>query len=136
MKTYTAKASRDDRFWYIEVPEIGHSTQARNVKEADAMVRDLISIVLEVPADSFAVDIDFQVPASAAPHMQEAARLREKAASANTRAAIESRAAAAALKREGMTLRDIGQLMGVSFQRAEQLVKEPTVGGRYSKAAT
>ena len=122
-KTYAAEARRGDRYWIIDVPEIGHSTQARTVKEAELMVRDLVAVMLEVPADSFEVDIRFNVPTVAASHLQQAERLRGEAAAANTLAAVESRAAAAALKREGLSLRDIGQLMGVSFQRADQLVK-------------
>ncbi len=122
-KTYNATARRGERYWIIEVPEIGHSTQARNVKEVDVMARDLIAVMLEVPADSFDVDVHFEVPQEAKGHLEAAARLREAAARANASAAEESRAAAFALKQMGLPLRDIGKLLGVSFQRADQLAK-------------
>jgi peptidyl-dipeptidase Dcp len=45
------------------------------------------------------------------------------AANARKEAAVESRRAAKALRASGLTVRDIGAALGVSFQRAHQLVK-------------
>lgn len=58
MITYRADVRRDDDgFWVIHLPELDIATQARSTDEIEYMARDLIAIWLEVPADSFALDI-------------------------------------------------------------------------------
>jgi hypothetical protein len=51
--TYTYNVTRDGRFWLIHVPELDRFTQARNLREVDEMVVDLISVVTEQPTTSF-----------------------------------------------------------------------------------
>ncbi len=60
MKTYLVRAQRDGKFWHLRVPEIGHSTQARHVGEADFMARDLIALTTDQPHDSFDVEIVYE----------------------------------------------------------------------------
>ena len=47
VKQYTARVTRDDRFWLIHVPEIDRFTQARHLREVEAMARDLIAGTLD-----------------------------------------------------------------------------------------
>ncbi len=123
--TYTARATRDnDRYWLIHVPELGHYTQARNVAEIETMARDLIATLHDVEPDSVDLEIDIQLPGSAREHLARVESLREQEAEARRAAAAEARAAATGLKRAGLSLRDIGKLLGVSFQRAGQLTSE------------
>lgn len=58
-----ALQSRDGRFWLVEVPELGHYTQARTLKEIRPMVVDLIQIMTDEPADSFNVRVEPVIPA-------------------------------------------------------------------------
>lgn len=120
--TYHAQVERDGRFWYIRVPEIGRSTQARHLREVEAMARDLISIIEDVDPASFELEIHVDVPAETRTRLQRAERLRAQSARAQAAAAAELRTAARELHEAGMPLRDIGQLLGVSYQRAHQLV--------------
>ncbi|CAN7220034.1 hypothetical protein LJR044_003156 [Microbacterium foliorum] len=55
MKVYEAIAQRDGKFWFVQIPELDLFTQARTADEIDSMARDVISITLEVPPDSFEV---------------------------------------------------------------------------------
>jgi hypothetical protein len=55
-------------------------------------------------------------------HVRTAARLREEAHRANREAAAESRAAARVLREAGLSVRDVGTVLGVSHQRAHQLL--------------
>ena len=48
-KTNTYNVTRDGRFWLIHVPEIDRFTQARNLREVDEMVVDLISVIIDQP---------------------------------------------------------------------------------------
>jgi predicted RNase H-like HicB family nuclease len=49
-------ATREDKYWLVHIPELDQYTQARTLAEVEPMARDLISLVLEVPADSFQVE--------------------------------------------------------------------------------
>ena len=124
MDTYTAQVERDGRFWLIHVPEVDRWTQARTLREVEPMARDLVAVMLEVDPDSFELRVDLELPEDVQRHLREAARLRTEAADANSAAARESRAAAAALATRGLPLRDIGLALGVSHQRAGQLLTE------------
>jgi len=59
---------------------------------------------------------------STADDNNSAKQLREQAARSQHDAAEEARKAARELSEDGVPLRDIGRLMGVSYQRAHQLV--------------
>jgi len=122
VKDYRAVARRGERYWLIEVPEIGQTTQARTMGEAEMMTKDLIAVCLDVPIESVSVSLDWELPTSAKDHLLRAEELRKQASEANNAAATESRSAAVALHSMGLGLRDVGQLMGVSYQRAHQLV--------------
>ncbi|MFC5062833.1 hypothetical protein [Actinomycetospora atypica] len=122
MTTYTARATRDnDRYWLVHVLELGHYTQARNVPEIETMARDLIATLLDVEPSTVDLEIDIQLPGTARERLARVESLREQEAEARREAASEARAAATELKRAGLSLRDIGKLLGVSFQRASQL---------------
>lgn len=118
---YTARVKRDGKFWLIHVPEIDRHTQARNLREIEPMARDLVTVMTDVEPDSFAIDVQIELPASVRGHLAEAERARKAEAEARQHAAAELRAAAAELKAAEIPLRDLGKLLGVSHQRAGQL---------------
>ncbi len=122
MKQYTARVRRGERMWLIEVPAIERTTQSRLLRDAEGMARDLIAVMLDVPADSFTVGMEVDLPDAVAQHLAKAQELREAARQANASSAEESRAAARALSADGIPVRDIGVALGVSYQRAHQLV--------------
>jgi hypothetical protein len=122
MKTYTAEVSRGERYWLIHVPEIDRATQARTVAEIEPITRGLIGVMLQVPEDSFSVNLQLQWPGSAQAHWTRARELRDEAAARNAEAAGEAREAARELADAGLSLREIGAVLEVSYQRAGQLV--------------
>ena len=121
MSTYTALVSRDGKFWHVEVPEIDRVTQARNINEVDDMARDLIAIMAGVEPDSFELDVRIQLPDSVRAHLSEVERARGAETEARSHAAAELRAAAAELKNAGLSVRELGAVLGISYQRASQL---------------
>lgn len=121
--TYAATVERDGRFWLVRVDGIG-ATQARNLREVDSMTRDLVAVMTEGHADHVEVAYEFLLPDTVRGHLERAKVLREASARANSEAAAEVRAAARELADAGLTMRDIGQLLGISYQRAQQLVTE------------
>lgn len=122
MKQYTARASRDGKFWLVHVPEIDQYTQARKIAEIPVMATELVQLMTEEDPDTFAVDVQIAMPESVTAHLERSAELREQAAAAQHRAAEESRLAARELKDLDIPLRDVGELLGISYQRVHQLV--------------
>jgi hypothetical protein len=124
MDTYHARAERGDRYWLVHVREVDRWTQARHLRELEAMARDLVAVMREVDPDSFKLEISYHLPESVERHLAEAARLRRESDAAKSAAAAESRAAARELLESGMPLRDAARLLGVSYQRVHQLAEE------------
>lgn len=121
VSTYTVVVTRGERYWLVHVPEVERSTQARHLREVDAMARDLVATMRDVPPESFELDVDVRVPEEANQHLARSKKLFEEADQARAAAAAEVRAAARSLKDQGLPLRDIGLVLGVSYQRAGQL---------------
>jgi DNA-binding transcriptional MerR regulator len=72
---------------------------------------------------SIELEVELEVPRHVAQHLERAGLLREEESRrAQAAAAEELREAAKELKGTGMPLREIGQLLDVSYQRAHQLV--------------
>ncbi len=125
MTTYEVAVERAERYWRVHVPKVDRMTQARNLREVEVMARDLIEAMTDEPAGPDAVQLDVHVilPNPIQQHIDRYQQLREDAAKAQADAAAEYRAAARELAEQGLTYRDIGGAMGISHQRAEQLVK-------------
>ena len=124
---YTAVAERDGKYWFIRIPQLGKNpeglpAQARQLSEIEPMARDLIAVYLDVPEDSFDVEVEIELPEPVRRHLDTARRLADEAADALTNSARARRQAAIELRALGMTVRDIGAALGVSHQRAQQLL--------------
>jgi hypothetical protein len=124
LKTYHAEVDRDGRVWRVHVPEVQRTTQARTLGDVEPMARDLIAIMDDIPADSFGLDVSITLPADVQEDLERSAELRQDAARSQAQAAAASRRAARRLRDQGLPLKDVGQALGVSFQRAKQLIDE------------
>jgi hypothetical protein len=119
---YDVTVRRDGRFWYVDIPVLDGATQARNLSEIDEMAKDYIAEVTGARADQLEIVVTIELPADVQAHLAAASALRDEEAHARSRAAEESRAAARALKSQGLTVREVGAALGISHQRAQQLV--------------
>jgi hypothetical protein len=124
LKTYHAEVDRDGRVWRVRVPEVQRTTQARNLSEVEPMARDLIAIMDDIPADSFRLNVTIALPADVQKELERSAELRQEAARSQAAAAAAARRAARRLRDQGLPLKDVGRALGVSFQRAKQLIDE------------
>jgi hypothetical protein len=124
LKIYHAEVDRDGTVWRVRVPEVQRTTQARTLRDVEPMARDLIAIMEDIPADSFQVNVRITLPEEVAAELQRSAVLREEAARNQAEAAQLARQAARHLRDHGLPLRDVGRALGVSFQRAKQLIDE------------
>ncbi|WP_130342525.1 HicB family toxin-antitoxin system [Herbihabitans rhizosphaerae] len=123
MKTYHAEVTRDGKFWLIRVREINRSTQALRYKDVEAMASDLVEIMEGLRGDEYNLHLEVQLPSSVTDHQARAEVLREEAQRKQAEAAAESRAAVHELLALGLSQREAGELLGVSFQRVSQLAK-------------
>lgn len=120
MTTYHATAAPVGRFWHVEVREISRATQARHASEIPTMARELVEIMTgEANVD---LEVEYVLPSEIEEHRRRAADLRRDELRLRQEAARELRAAAAALRQQGLTLADVGTVLGVSHQRASQLL--------------
>jgi hypothetical protein len=119
MANYQATVRRGQRYWVIDVEGVG-ATQARHLRELEPMTTDLVTLMTgdETPAITY----NFVLPRPVQTRLARAEQLRAKSAEAQSRAAAEVREAARELHKQGISMRDIGRILGVSFQRAHQLV--------------
>jgi hypothetical protein len=125
VKTYRANVTRGERFWLVEVEGVGW-TQARHLREVEEMARDLVAVMTEVEPESFALEVTTSLPGAVQAHLDRAEALRQESARTQHEAAAEVRAAARELAATGLPLRDVAVLLGVSHQRAHQLVSSST----------
>ena len=119
--TYAATATREGRWWLVRVPEIDGVTQARSLAEAEVMARDLVAITLDVPQATVTVALTVDLPDDVADHLARATEAKAAAEASAATAAREAREVAARLVKAGVSLRDVGAVLGVSHQRAHQL---------------
>lgn len=120
--TYTVKATKSGAFWHLDIIGLPHGTQVRKLSEAQDAVADLANVFMDIPVEDIAIDLRIQLPDNVVAIREEADRLFEQAKESNALAAEKSRLAARLLKEQGMTLKEIGQALDVSYQRAAQLV--------------
>jgi predicted XRE-type DNA-binding protein len=131
MDVYEVTAKRWEHGWELHIEGVG-VTQSRGIADAEEMVRHYLE--LEGASGAFAVNIDFRAEEDLDAEIRDAYRAAKEAAKAQELAAEKSRAVArhlAARKYKGV---EIAALLGVSKQRASQLLKpgERSTGARRS----
>lgn len=122
--TYTVDVRRGEKWWVLSVQEIvGAHSQARSLREVGDTASDLIALMLNVDPDSFNLRVQIHLPPSVSAHLRARRRLLEAEAESRTQAAEELRAAARELVDAGLSLRDVGEALQISHQRAHQLTQ-------------
>ena len=117
-----ARVTRDNGWWAISVDEIpGLFSQARRLDQVEAMVRDAASLLgFEVAGVEIIpmLDADTQEMLVELEQARQDAEEKQREASNLTRQAIKQ------FRGEGLTLRDIASLVGLSQQRVSVLMKQ------------
>jgi hypothetical protein len=121
VRTYHADVTRDGKFWLISIAEIGRSTEALRYRDVPVMAGELIQIMEGLDRKDFDLRINVNLPSVVQDHLARAEALREEAKRKNSEAATESRAAVRELLAQGLSRREAGEVLGLSFQRVSQL---------------
>jgi hypothetical protein len=109
----------------VRVSEISGLTQARRLSEAGLMARELIAVTRDVPIEDVEVTLTIDAVGGVTDIPGRLARIRNERQQAAELERSASRAAAdlaKALNQADVPLRDVGSILGVSHQRAHQLV--------------
>lgn len=120
MSDYTAICERVGKWWEITIPEINEITQAKRLSQVEETVRSLVHLMAGVYPD--VVHVEVRMPDDLHEEVARARQLREKAEAEARESAALSRDAARRLAAEGLPVRDIGEILGISYQRAHQLI--------------
>ncbi len=121
-KTYVAEARRFGGWWAIDVPAVmGVHTQARRLAEVAPMAQDAIAGVLDIPLRQVKVEVRPRLDGQLGKAVRRARDARLLAQEAQLEAGRLSAEALRALERAEIPLRDAGELLGMSHQRAAQI---------------
>ncbi|MGO9301877.1 MAG: type II toxin-antitoxin system HicB family antitoxin [Acidimicrobiales bacterium] len=117
---------RSGSWWAFSVPEIpGAHGQARRLEQVRDEARDVISMMLDAESDSFDVSLSIKLDPRIEHALDEAKAARKDLDSYQRVAQEKLRLAAEQIKEVGgLTIRDIGSLLDVSFQRISQILSD------------
>ena len=124
MSTYEAHVTRHDNWWTISVPAIDGSTQARTISEVTTTAQEHVAVTLDVPPGTVEVQLESLVVDGVGilGRARQVRAAREQAEQLEAQAVGHECALAHDLAGHGVPVRDIGEVLGVSDQRAHQLV--------------
>lgn len=119
---YIAVIVRDeDGYWFVDFPDVpGCHTQGRTLRAARERMRDALSLFVP-DADTAQIVEDLQLPNDALGAVRRSAQLRAHATEAQQESQVATRDAVRSLLEAGLTLRDAGEVLGLSYQRVHQL---------------
>jgi predicted RNase H-like HicB family nuclease len=122
MKRYTVRYERDeDGWWVASVPAIkGCHTQGRSVAQARERIREALGLFVK-DARRAEFDEEFRLPAELSKVVARTAAARARAEKQGALASLMLKDAAKLLEKQGLSVRDAGQLLGLSHQRINQL---------------
>ena len=123
--TYTSQAHKEGRWWVVQNDQVpGAISQVTRLDLAAEAQREAIAFVENIPANEIEVLVRVSISPEIDREVQEAKTLREEAQERENRASELRRNVARRLEADGYTIRDIGVVLGVSFQRVHQLTQE------------
>lgn len=120
--TFTARARRESGWWTVTVNEVaGLFTQTRRLDQIPAMVRDALTLFPEITDQPHDAEVTVVAEGELADRAAAATDLRDRARQLQNQATDAMQSTAGNLSQQGLTYRDIGTLLGVSYQQAQKL---------------
>lgn len=125
MTTYEATVIRDGKWWMVSIPAIDGLTQARRLSEATEMAREYIAASQDIALERVSVTLHFG-PIGGLHNIEDRVATivdeRNRAAELERAASTQSTELARDLAAVNVPVRDIGAILGISHQRAHQLI--------------
>jgi DNA-directed RNA polymerase specialized sigma24 family protein len=127
--TYTATVTREDALWVAVVAELNPAaTDVEHFDEVEPAVRDLIGGLTDSDPEAGEFWIRWKFVQNGHDYTPMIEQLEAAELEANRAIAVRDaarRAAIQSMRRSGLSLRDIADVMGISHQRVHQLAAEP-----------
>lgn len=117
---YTVDAKRWAHGWELHVRGVG-VTQSRSLAQAEATVKEYVSLLLDVDEADVDVDLVADIDPDLRERVQSAKQETAAAAAMQLKAAVLLRDAAKALTGAGLNKAEAAVVLGVSPQRMSQL---------------
>jgi len=133
MSIYTIRYEKDETGWWVAtVREVrGCHTQGRTIEQARRRIREALGLFVE-HADKAELIDDVALPANARTLLKRVLSTRKRAEEEAIKLQNTTAEAAQVLTKDvGMSVRDAGELLGLSHQRVHQLL---TATARKKKA--
>ncbi len=127
MKRYTVTYERDeDGWWVASVQGVrGVHTQGRTIGDARHRVREALALEIgDRAAETAEIKDDVKLPAKGRKKVLAAVVARERAEAEKAKAQESIAEAVRVLKKLRLSMRDAGDLIGLSHQRVQQLLQE------------
>jgi predicted RNase H-like HicB family nuclease len=125
MSRYTVTYERDESGWWVaQVREVSAAiTQGRTVAQARTRIREALALVIgDKEAEAAKLVDDVRLPARVKRSLARVAAARRKAAAAQAASVQATGEAVRILAKDlGLSVRDVGELVGLSHQRVHQL---------------
>jgi len=126
MKTYKVQLEPiEDGWWMASIPSVqGCRTQAKSLVLARRRIQDALSLFVE-DADTAKFTFEMKLPADIERSLEE---FRQESAALQAAQMRAKRAASKAVKLASaihLPRREVADLLGMSFQRVDQISKEP-----------
>jgi predicted RNase H-like HicB family nuclease/DNA-binding CsgD family transcriptional regulator len=124
MTSYNAIFERDETgAWLARIPAIrGCHTYGRTIEQARNRLREALGLWVD-DSDRAVINEQIRLPAPLRARVARSRQMRERAEHQRQHAQEQTREAAEALVAQGVSLRDAGELLGLSHQRVQQLVR-------------
>jgi len=128
--TYRAVYEREpDRRWTVRIPDVpGCHSYGRTIAQARERIREALGLFVN-NSETAEIEDDVRLPKSVSRQVQAARQLREKVTKEVRERVAAQRKAVYAIRKLNLGHRDAGQLLGVSFQRAQKLERPPEMHG-------
>ncbi len=117
-----ANVVRVGNWWAVDVPEVdGLVTQVRRLGDVEAMVKDAAGLLTDRDESEFEVTV--VVDSGRQSEVERARLLAARADEARLEAAAAARSVVTGLRSDGLSVREVASVMGISPQRVSQLAK-------------
>jgi len=125
MSAYTVRYERDkDGWWVATVKEVhGCHTQGRTINQSRRRIREALGLFLDDAENAVLID-DIVLPANARALLRRLRATRRRAEEENVKLQDFATTTARVLTEDvGVSVRDAGEILGLSHQRIHQLLK-------------
>jgi predicted RNase H-like HicB family nuclease len=133
---YTARYARDVSGWTVTIPGnpggMNCVSQGRSLAQARTRIREALAVCLDDPKAASAAEIEERIEIAPAvrTRLRRVAAKRARAEKLRAEASEETRTAARVLIDQGLSVRDAAELLGISFQRVQQLLEQAETAGK------